>query len=91
MRLVALQLRPRRRTALLRDVVWTAGRELNRSTYHLRAWNPVPRRLQFEGRIGVWSCSWPRCSVSSASSALSWAGPHTPISDSRRANPTALR
>jgi hypothetical protein len=34
----------------LMDVVWTAGREINRITYNLHAWNPAPRRMQIEGR-----------------------------------------
>jgi len=35
----------------LMDVVWTAGREINRITYHRRAWNPAPRRMQIERRV----------------------------------------
>ncbi len=34
----------------LLDVLWTAGREINRITYNLHAWDPAPRRLQIEGR-----------------------------------------
>jgi hypothetical protein len=32
------------------DVLWTAGREINRITYHLLAWDPAPRRVQIQGR-----------------------------------------
>jgi hypothetical protein len=35
----------------LMDVVWTAGREINRITYHLGSWNPAPRRMQIESRV----------------------------------------
>lgn len=35
----------------LMDVLWTAGREINRITYHLPAWDPAPRRLLIEDRI----------------------------------------
>jgi hypothetical protein len=34
----------------LMDVLWTAGREINRITYNLRAWEPSPRRMQIESR-----------------------------------------
>jgi hypothetical protein len=34
----------------LMDVLWTAGREVNRITYHMHAWNPAPRHLQIESR-----------------------------------------
>ena len=36
---------------LLMDVVWTAGREINRITYNLPSWDPAPGRLQVEGRV----------------------------------------
>jgi len=35
---------------LLMDVLWTAGREVDRVTYNLRAWGPAPLRMQIEGR-----------------------------------------
>lgn len=34
----------------LMDVLWTAGREINRVTYHLGTWDPAPRRMQIDGR-----------------------------------------
>ncbi|MBN9618384.1 MAG: hypothetical protein J0H43_01410, partial [Actinobacteria bacterium] len=34
----------------LMDVVWTAGREINRITYQMQAWSPAPRRMRIEGR-----------------------------------------
>jgi len=34
----------------LMDVLWTAGRDINRVTYYLHAWDPAPRRLQIDGR-----------------------------------------
>lgn len=34
----------------LMDVLWTAGREINRISYNLRDWDPAPRRMQIEGR-----------------------------------------
>jgi hypothetical protein len=34
----------------LMDVLWTAGRDINRVTYHLLTWEPAPRQLQIEGR-----------------------------------------
>lgn len=33
------------------DVLWTAGREINRITYNRQAWNPAPRRIEIEGRV----------------------------------------
>ena len=35
----------------LLDVLWTAGREINRITYDLPAWEPAPRRMQIDGRV----------------------------------------
>jgi hypothetical protein len=32
------------------DVLWTAGREVDRITYNLHAWDLAPRRIQIEGR-----------------------------------------
>lgn len=34
----------------LMDVLWTAGREINRITFNLHAWKPAPRRMRIEGR-----------------------------------------
>jgi hypothetical protein len=34
----------------LMDVLWTAGREINRITYNLAAWDRAPRRMTIEGR-----------------------------------------
>jgi hypothetical protein len=34
----------------LMEVLWTAGREISRVTYNLRAWDRAPRRLQMQGR-----------------------------------------
>ena len=34
----------------LMDVLWTAGREINRITYNLHAWDPAPRRMRIAGR-----------------------------------------
>jgi len=34
----------------LLDVVWGAGRDINRITYNLSAWDPAPRRLVIDGR-----------------------------------------
>lgn len=34
----------------LLDALWTAGREINRVTYSLRAWVPAPRRIEVDGR-----------------------------------------
>ena len=31
--------------ATVGDVLWTAGRDINRVTYHLHAWDRAPRRL----------------------------------------------
>ena len=35
----------------LLDVMWTAGREINRVTYSMANWDPAPRRLRVEGRM----------------------------------------
>jgi hypothetical protein len=34
----------------LLDVFWTAGRDINRITYNLGAWDTAPRRMQIQGR-----------------------------------------
>jgi hypothetical protein len=34
----------------LMDVLWTAGREINRITYNIAAWDPAPRQMRIEGR-----------------------------------------
>ena len=34
----------------LMSVLWTAGRDVNRITYNLHAWDAAPRRMQIEGR-----------------------------------------
>jgi len=34
----------------LMEVLWIAGREVDRVTYNLHAWDPAPRRMQMEGR-----------------------------------------
>lgn len=34
----------------LMAVLWTAGREVNRITFNLHAWQAAPRRMQIEGR-----------------------------------------
>jgi len=34
----------------LLDVLWTAGREINRTTYDVHEWGAAPRRMQIEGR-----------------------------------------
>lgn len=34
----------------LMEVLWTAGRDINRVTYCLRTWDPAPRRMQIDGR-----------------------------------------
>jgi hypothetical protein len=34
----------------LMDVLWTAGREINRITYNLVGWDRAPRRMTIEGR-----------------------------------------
>jgi hypothetical protein len=35
----------------LLDVLWTAGRDVNRVSYNLAAWAPAPRRLPVAGRL----------------------------------------
>lgn len=47
----------------LMDVLWTAGREIDRITYNLHAWDPAPRRIRIEGRtvrLGAFTTSDPR-------------------------------
>jgi hypothetical protein len=34
----------------LLDVMWTAGREINRVTYSIAGWDPAPRQIRVEGR-----------------------------------------
>ncbi len=34
----------------LMAVLWTAGRDVNRITYNLHAWDAAPRRMKIEGR-----------------------------------------
>jgi Family of unknown function (DUF5994) len=34
----------------LLDVLWTAGREMNRISYNPKAWESAPRRLRVDGR-----------------------------------------
>ncbi len=34
----------------LMDVLWTAGREINRVTYNVAAWDPAPRQMRIENR-----------------------------------------
>lgn len=33
------------------DVLWTAGRDVNRITYNLHAWDPAPRKMEIEGHV----------------------------------------
>lgn len=34
----------------LMDVLWTAGREINRVTYNITVWDPAPRQMRIENR-----------------------------------------